>query len=86
MTADERAQTIENLMAAAFGRPRDPRSDEYKQGTRAVLNFKLGGGAPKCAYPLGTASADAFFSGMQEGHAIWGSQPPLQPTGDDHGS
>ncbi|MDA8095158.1 MAG: hypothetical protein M0T84_14870 [Betaproteobacteria bacterium] len=31
----------DRLMADAFGRPRDPRSEEYKQGVRAALAFRI---------------------------------------------
>lgn len=46
-----------------------PRSDAYKQGFRAVLELKLNDG-PKIVSPYrdGTAEADAFLSGAEDGH------------------
>ncbi|HEU0201844.1 MAG TPA: hypothetical protein VFR86_15600 [Burkholderiaceae bacterium] len=67
----EALSTAQKLLAEAFTRPRDPRSNEYKAGVRAALEFRLAGVAIDIPYPLGTAQADAFFSGLQEGHAIW---------------
>lgn len=53
----------------AFSAPRDPRSIAYKKGVLAALEFRLG----ECSgiarpYRLGTADADAYFSGLDEGH------------------
>lgn len=62
---------IETLFHEAFSTPRDPRSDEYKAGVRATLRFRFQGQAVKCPYALGTAQADAFFSGIDEGNLIW---------------
>lgn len=62
---------VESLMAEAFDRPRDPRSDEYKMGVRAVLELRFLRVSIPHLYQPGTASDDAYYSGMQEGHAIW---------------
>lgn len=53
----------------AFSFPRTPRSDAYKAGVRYVLETKLDG-RPKSAVPYkdGTAEADAYYSGCDEGH------------------
>ena len=59
------------LFNKAFDRPRDPRSPEYKAGVRASLVFRLRGVPIKCPHPVGTAAADAFFSGIDEGNRIW---------------
>lgn len=62
--------TVDGLMAAAFDRPRDPRSDAYKTGARAHLQHVLNNKNTVVPYPLGTAEADAFFAGVDEGRAI----------------
>lgn len=72
--------TVDELMKQAFERPRDPRSDEYKAGCRALLDFRLNHVAIQWPYARGTAQSDAFFAGMDEGHAILGRQD--QPNGD----
>ena len=57
------------LFDEAFGEPRDPRSPEYKRGVLAALKFRLGEKpAIRCPYQLGTAQADAFYSGTDEGN------------------
>lgn len=61
--------TSDKIVAFAFSTPRDPRSAEYKEGMRVVLAFRLGEiSEVRCPFPLGTAQADAFFSGCDEGH------------------
>jgi hypothetical protein len=62
---------VESLMQTAFDRPRDPRSDEYKRGVRAVLELRFLRTPIPRLYQPGTASDDAYHSGMQEGHRIW---------------
>jgi hypothetical protein len=63
------------LFAAAFGphSSRNPRSDEYKAGCYAVLSWRTGAVAtmPRCPHRLGSAQADAWFSGVDEGNARW---------------
>lgn len=61
---------VDELMKQAFERPRDARSAEYKAGCRALLDFKLNQVAIDRPYEFGTAQADAFFAGMDEGHEI----------------
>jgi len=57
------------LHREAFPAPRDPRSTEYKEGVLAALEFRLvSTDKPRCPYPPGTASADAWFSGTDEGN------------------
>ena len=64
---------------AAFSRPRDPRSPEYKAGVLAALKFRCGE-TPTVILPgyasgrRGTAEEDAFFAGVGEGHLIWRRQ------------
>jgi len=62
---------VEKLMLEAFGRPRDPRSAEYKAGCRALLERKIDGAPLKCPHPLGTAQSDAWFAGTDEGHLVY---------------
>jgi len=64
-------KTVNEFMKAAFDRPRDPRSDEYKAGVRASLNFRINGEHTANPYKPGTAQSDAFFSGVDEGHSIF---------------
>ena len=64
-------KTVDQLMAEAFGCPRDPRSDAYKAGVRAVLTFRIDRVRFKDPFPPGTAEGDAFQFGNQEGQRIW---------------
>lgn len=61
----------EQLHAAAFAVPRDPRSAEYKAGVRAALDFRINGVRIHRPYPAASAQDDAFDGGLAEGHAIW---------------
>jgi hypothetical protein len=61
------------IFDAAFLKPRDPRSDEYRRGVIDVLRFRLdeeNGAFGKNQYKLGTAQADAYFAGCDEGHRL----------------
>lgn len=56
---------------------RDPRSAEYKSGVKAGIKYrllKLKGSENfeilKCPYPPGSAQADAWYSGCQEGNRL----------------
>ena len=62
---------VETMMRAAFDHPRDPRSDAYKLGVRELLNCRTQGIRLVCPYKMGTAEADAFYAGSDEGRAIW---------------
>lgn len=65
------AADIDRLMAEAFSVPRDPRSPQYHAGVRAILERKLiGTPLPALPYLLGSARADAYFAGQNEGLAI----------------
>lgn len=61
----------DQLHAAAFARPRDPRSAEYKAGVRAALAFRIDATPIIRPYPAASAQDDAFDGGLAEGHAIW---------------
>lgn len=57
----------------AFLKPRDPRSDEYRHGVIDILKFRLreaNEASGKHQYKLGTAQADAYFAGCDEGHRL----------------
>ena len=61
------------IFDAAFLKPRAPRSDEYRRGVMDVLRFRLGeenAAIWKNQYKLGTAQADAYFAGCDEGHRL----------------
>lgn len=61
------------LFDAAFSKPRDPRSDEYRHGVIDTLKFRLreaNEAFGKHQYRLGTAQADAYFAGCDEGHRL----------------
>jgi len=62
---------VEDILTETFCRSRAPRSPEYQAGVRAALQYRLNGLKVSRPYPVGTAAADAFFSGLDEGHAIW---------------
>lgn len=84
MTKQQR-QIIEAILAAAFNKPRDPRSPEYKAGVKAALTFRLAGIHSVLPYTLGTARADAWFSGTDEGHHLWRNLPEavLMPASEE---
>lgn len=66
------ATLIEQLIKGAFAPSlnQPERSQEYIDGTRAALLQNLVGKPLACKYKLGTAAADAFFAGVDEGRAI----------------
>lgn len=76
--------TVDELMAEAFSSSREPRSGAYKAGVRALLQSRSGRSpAPTCPFGRGTAEADAFWAGAEQGKAIWSalrtSEPQDQP-------
>ena len=67
----------------AFSKPRDPRSDEYRHGVIDILKFRLREANEvfgKHQYKLGTAQADAYFAGCDEGHRL--AREYLEKVGD----
>lgn len=61
----------EILYQEAFSGPRAPRSPEYLAGVLATLKFRLGEAeSMPLPYTVGTAQADAWFAGTNEGHRI----------------
>jgi hypothetical protein len=64
--------TAQELFDQAFNVPRDPRSAQYKQGCLYIIRLKLGEcRSEPCPYPIGTAHADAWLFGAEEGHKIY---------------
>lgn len=65
-------QLYEDAFFNASGR--DPRSYEYKQGVLDVLIFRFStsdGRRIIKRYEFGTVQADAWYSGIREGHTIY---------------
>jgi hypothetical protein len=73
--------TADDIFKAAFDKPRTPRSEPYRRGVLACLmaheqhgtddlhtHFAL---AHVPTYPSGSAEFDAFWAGVDEGHALW---------------
>lgn len=71
MTSEKLAR---RLFDEAFSRPREPRSPEYRRGVLDALRYRFGLTEtlrlPE-AFETGTAAADAWFAGIEEGHARW---------------
>ncbi|WGG51804.1 hypothetical protein [Rugamonas sp. DEMB1] len=71
---------LDEIMRRAFYSGRAPRSAPYKDGARALLRARLTNGTFN--FPadmvLGTAEADAFFAGVDEGRHLWSEQFALQ--------
>jgi hypothetical protein len=66
-----RAQEVDQLFNKEFFPGRSPRSAPYRQGVRSVLDFHIADIAfPPLPWPEGTAEADAFFAGQNEGWEI----------------
>lgn len=62
---------LDRLMSAAFFVGRQPRSEQYRQGVRAILAHRLEAAPlPEVPFPIGTPEADAYFSGQNEGRDI----------------
>jgi hypothetical protein len=65
----------------SYGRPQilgvkleiTERSKEYKAGVLALLRRRIDGVPIKCPYLEGTASFDAFYSGIEEGWLVMGT-------------
>lgn len=58
------------MMALAFHEIRDPRSAEYREGVRDLLLYKLVEKRLKNPFVPGTAFADAWWAGVEEGKLI----------------
>jgi hypothetical protein len=65
--------TPEQILAKAFStaRHRTPRSAEYRLGVLAALKYRIEGIPMELPYTVGTAQADAWFAGTDEGHRLY---------------
>jgi hypothetical protein len=63
--------SVDNIMTAAFFNGRAPRSAEYKAGTRMALEHRIERKDIVPPYETGTAAADAFFAGIEEGKLLY---------------
>lgn len=63
-------KTAATLHREAFDKPRDPRSHEYKHGVLEGIKSGLGEIADGLPYIEGTAQADAWLAGFDEGRHI----------------
>jgi len=64
------AEQIDRLMAGIFSPGRDKRSPEYMAGCRAALTRWLAAGpATRNPHPTGSAAADAWWAGWDEGRS-----------------
>ncbi len=61
------------IFSEAFHATRTPRSQAYREGVMAALRYRTGetDRMACCPYTVGTAEADAWFSGVEEGHALY---------------
>jgi hypothetical protein len=64
-------KTADELFEDIFSKPRDPRSIEYKRGVLSALRLRLEQMTISNPFPAGTAAADAFDAGVEEGHLRW---------------
>lgn len=65
------ALSVDQLFQAAFQNGRAPRSPEYRAGTRMALEHRIERRDIEQPFDVGTAAADAYFAGIEEGKAIW---------------
>ena len=65
------ALSVDQLYQTAFYNGRTPRSQEYKAGARMALEHRIERKDFDMPYQVGTAAADAFFAGIEEGKTIW---------------
>ena len=63
--------SVDQLFQTAFYNGRTPRSVEYKAGARMALEHRIERKDFDMPYQAGTAAADAFFAGIEEGKTIW---------------
>lgn len=70
MTAEKEKLTAQAIFDERFAVPRDPRSQAYKTGMLALLKYRMGEIERAdfyCPFELGSAEADAWFAGGDEG-------------------
>ena len=63
MNADE-------IHAKLFDRPREPRSQAYKDGALAAIRYRVEGVESPLPHEPGTPERDAWLSGYAEGRAV----------------
>lgn len=78
-TYDNGLMLVETLLRNAFDRPRTPRSIAYKRGAQWALDFRILDVRAPLPYQPGTAEADAFFAGRNEGNEIWRAHQASNP-------
>lgn len=62
---------VQALMARRFSRGVTPRSEAYQCGLLHILRQEIDGVAlPRRPYEVGTAEADAYWAGGDEGHHL----------------
>lgn len=66
---------VDEIVRLAFvGVPRMPRSPAYVAGVADQLRAKALKRQVLCPYKQGTAEADAWFAGVDEGNALWADE------------
>lgn len=70
MNATNRTSTAQAIFDRAFFSGREPRSQAYRRGVLDMLLARLDGAKLACPFRLGTAEADAYFSGGDEGRLL----------------
>jgi hypothetical protein len=61
---------LNRMMAWTFHESRVPRSAEYREGVRDIMLFKLVEKSLRNPFVLGTASADAWWAGVEVGKQV----------------
>lgn len=69
-----------DIVTAAFSNSRCPRSVEYRDGVTQLLLHRALGRRLLCPHTPGTAQADAWFAGLEEGKALWAHQCKAKPA------
>ncbi|MBE0574784.1 MAG: hypothetical protein IH613_02710 [Desulfuromonadales bacterium] len=60
-----------DIFNQAFSQIREPRSEEYRRGVLAALEFRCEAVPIPRLYRVGSVQFDAFISGVDEGHRRW---------------
>lgn len=72
--AQEAAQQVVDSMIAQRLSVGTARSNEYVAGIRCVLEYRALGRAVALPFAVGTAQADAWYAGLEEGNRLWREQ------------
>lgn len=71
INGEKTVMKAQDIFDFVFSQPRDPRSEAYKQGVLSCLRKRIDGLPDrKNPYILGTAEADAWWAGIDEGLII----------------